>query len=199
MLNNRDVVDYVNGDYALSNNRLFALGENFSWNLVENAEKLETLQSELADFNTVSRFAVQYDHLKPLEASVELLRVVESKTQYEIGPDKKYGWLFDDFMLSDNYEDVFVDLSFDLQSLDTASPMPLVVVKLDSYYMSLRLNSSEDVSLNTGDEEHYYYHLNAPLLEDSQGKLLKIYLYNNSGGAMRYGNIKIQVSGVRKS
>lgn len=199
MLNNRDVVDYVNGNYVLSNNRLFILAENFSWDFVDNAEKHSQLKSELADFNTVSHYAVQYDYLQPMEKTVELIRVFESRTRNELGPNNEFGYLFDAFELTDNYEDVFVDISLDLQSMDTTKTLPFVVARLDPYYMSLKLTSSDDVSLNTGKEEHYHYHLSVPMQEDCQGKSLRIYLYNKSGGAMRYENVKIQVSGARKS
>ena len=157
------------------------------------------MKSELADFNTVSHYAVQYDYLQPMEKTVELIRVFESRSRNELGPNNEFGYLFDAFELNDNYEDVFVDISLDLQSMDTTKTLPFVVVRLDTYYMSLKLTSSDDISLNTGKEEHYHYHLSAPLQEDCQGKSLNIYLYNKSGGAMRYENVKIQVSGARKS
>ena len=197
MLNNRDVVDYVNGDLVLSTNRLFTIGEDFSWDYYENAEKLDAIKSELADFNTVSCYAVQYDYLKPQENNGELLKVSDIRTRQEIGPDDEYGYLFDNFEMVEDFEDIFADISFDLQSMDTTKELPLVVVRLDTYYMALRLNSSDDVSLNTGKPEHYHIHLSIPLEKDCRGKLLKIYLYNKSKTTMQYDNVKIQVSGDR--
>lgn len=199
MLNNRDVVDYVNGDLVLSNNRLFRLAEDFTTDALDDAPKLEQLKAELADFQTVSCYAVQNDRLNYMDNAPELVKVYEMAQELQLGPQDEYGKFFEPYEFVDTYEDVFVDMVFDLQSLDTTKVLPLVVVELGKYYMSLRLRSSDDVPLNTGNEERFRYHLSIPLQEDSRGKVMKIYLYNKSGASMRYGNIKVQVYGARKS
>ena len=198
MLNNRDVVDYVNGDYVLTNNRLFILGEDLSWEPSDDDAKLASMQAELADFNTVSRYAVHKNHLNLLKGAPEFLIMSESEQQYHITPSDQYGTFFDAYEFTDSYDDVFVDIAFDLQSQDTTKALPLLVVELGKYYMALRLRSSDEVSLNTGNEECFRYLLSIPLQEDSQGKVLKMYLNNVERSTMDYGNIKVRVSGMRK-
>lgn len=196
MLNNRDVVDYVNGDYALSNNRLYVVHEDLSCDLVEDTAKQEQLKTELSDFHSVSCYAVLCDRLKPVENTVEVIRDAEYKDQYDMVADKEFCFLFDPYEFTDNYEDIFVDISFDYQSEDTT--LPFVVVNMDPYYMGINL-ASDEKNQNTEEASHFHHHLSIPIQEGCKGKTMRIYLHNPNKNTMRYGNIKIQISGARKS
>lgn len=65
MCNNRDVLDYLSGEYFLNNNRLMIPGPNLTWTPVDDVELLRYYQEELDNFEAVSRFVVQHNVLIP--------------------------------------------------------------------------------------------------------------------------------------
>lgn len=65
MRNNRDVLDYLSGEYFLNNNRLMIPGPNLTWTPVDDVELLRYYQEELDNFEAVSRFVVQHNVLIP--------------------------------------------------------------------------------------------------------------------------------------
>ncbi len=65
MLNNRDVVDYMSGDYYISNNTLAKFDENLSATVVKEEPLYHSLKEELDNFQVLSRFVVQFNRLEP--------------------------------------------------------------------------------------------------------------------------------------
>ena len=216
MLNNRDVVDYVNGDYVISNNRLFKLNKDLMSEPAENEVVLMRLRKELEDFQTISQFAVQNDHMLNYtqeERRILLQQNTDLESRYSsvfdnyvhqeddnhyalVEPNDMYPSLCDFLLLEDNYDELVLDFAFDLQSLDTLATLPVVTVHLEDYYMYLHLESPEGISLNTGNLEHYRYRLFVPVEEECKGKYLKIYFYNPHGASMKYDNIQVRVSAL---
>lgn len=201
MLNNRDVVDYINGDYMISNNHLFKFEGNLLTQVAEDADVLKRLQSELYDFNVASHYAVQHNHLNMTRGEKELLKEEIAENQLiTIDSTMEKVPLMEKLEMRANYEDVMVNLSFDLQSLDTEKALPLVIVRMGTYYMGLKLETEEDmVSLNTGRWEHYMYHLSIPVQQDCTGQFLEIYLLNQTKTNMNYDHVKITVEAVKKA
>jgi len=197
MLNNRDVVEYVDGDYFIANKHLYKIKDDLLLERIEDKKVQERLSAELNDFNVISQFAVQNDHLNLISNPKIPLVSVDKTDEVLIDPATEYSFFVKDLPIKENYEFIFVDLSFDLQSLDTVTKLPFVVVKLGKYYSGLKLETPDYVTLNTGNEEHYHYHLSIPMEADWEDELLKVYLYNNKKGSMRYYNLKVNVSAVR--
>lgn len=65
MRNNRDVIDYFSGKYAINKNTLIIMDSCVVGFAVDNPEKLQHYQEELGNFEAVSRFVVQHDLLMP--------------------------------------------------------------------------------------------------------------------------------------
>ena len=156
------------------------------------------------------------DHLMPAEHEMEVLR--DDAYDFELStspifsnylhedngnhyvlmkPELLYAPLFEPLLINTDKEDLLIDIAFDLQSLDTTTALPQVGVELGSYYMNMRLNSPDDISLNTGKVEHFHKHLSI-LNEESEGQKLKIYLFNSQKNTMKYDNIRINVSVVKE-
>ena len=216
MLNNRDVVDYVNGDYMISNDKLYRLDEELRATPYENDSVLAKMRRELEEFDALSRFAVMNDHLVPAEHEMEVLRddvydfelstspifshhLREDAGNHYVFMDSEllYAPLFEPLLINTDKEDLLVNIAFDLQSMDTTKALPQIGVELGSYYMSMRLNSPEDVSLNTGKVERFHRQLSI-MNEESKGQILKIYLFNPQKNTMKYDNIRINVSVVKE-
>ena len=216
MLNNRDVVEYVNDRHLLSNNRLFAVDEDLLVHPEKDERTLERLKSELADYQVVSQFAVLHDHLnlrgKDLKTLKKILLDFESYcdsyySRYIKERDDNHVVYFDstkvyipmlqDLPLELDYENIYIDFAFDLQGLDAQRELPLLVVELDDFYASMRLNAEDDTSLNTGKQEHFQTRLSIPAHGKYQGKTLKAYLFNYNKTTLWYDNLQIVVSAKR--
>ena len=65
MLNNRDVVDYVDGNYLINHNTMMRFDDNLVGTAVEDGERYRRMKEELEDFQYLSRFVVQHDFLMP--------------------------------------------------------------------------------------------------------------------------------------
>lgn len=68
MLNNRDVVDYVSGDYFINHKTLVRFDERMTGTILEDEQQFLRLKEELDDFQFLSRFAVQHDFILPGDA-----------------------------------------------------------------------------------------------------------------------------------
>ncbi|MCR5013382.1 MAG: LTA synthase family protein [Bacteroidales bacterium] len=196
MLNNRDVVEYLNGDFFLSNNRLFRVDEHFLLDQVDDEKNKVRMKKEMDDYNTLSRYAVQTDHLNHTDRSQIVLRSVNKEEESLIEPDMKYINLMENLIVKDVYQDLFVELSVDVQSLDTTVKMPFVVVKWSDYYMGVKMVSDDEVSLNTGEMEHFHTRLSISMDPAWKGEPLKIYFYNSAEGRMAYNHVRLNVSAV---
>ena len=213
MLNNRDVLTYINGHYVVSNNRLFTIERNLLSRLIDDPAVMDQLKQELRDFNVVGQYAVQNGKLNLSMSPMEELRnelcdfegrysdiykncVIEQDDGHVALMDstKRYAPLFDKMLFNEDYDYVFVNLSFDLQSLDTERKLPVIAVELGDYYISLKLVADDESSLNTGKMEHYHYKLPIPVPGSSRGKTLKMYLFNAGNTRMIYDNIKVNVT-----
>ena len=196
MLNNRDVVEYFSGDYYIANNRLYKVDDKLLQTQIEDEAVLQRMKKEMNDFKTVSCFAVQYDHLDPMSQNQRLLRSVETPNTVTIKPDREYLGLIEDLVVTEVFDDLVVDISLDLLSLDTLNKLPFIAVRFGEFYMGLRMYSAEEVSLNTGQPEQFHYHLNIPMEAAWKDECLKIYFYNKTKGHMQFSNLKINVSAV---
>lgn len=65
MRNNRDVVDYLSGDYFINRNALIKMDPFIIGFDTDNDKLYQLYKAELDDFETVSRFVVQHDVLMP--------------------------------------------------------------------------------------------------------------------------------------
>lgn len=216
MLNNRDVVEYVDSLFLLSNNHVFSFDEQLVNHWAKDQKVIQWLKPELNDFNVVSQFAVLHDHLNLKRKGQETLKslAVNFESRYDkyykhhvtkigdnhvarVDTTKVYGPLMKAMKLTVDYQDIYLDIAFDLQGLDTLRALPMLVVELGDYYVSAQLNSEEETSLNTGEKEHFQAHISIAVPDGSEGKLLKAYLHNNAKTTMIYDNLQIRVSAKR--
>jgi uncharacterized sulfatase len=63
MLNNRDVVDYIDGEYVLDHQYVIRLNPDFTAVMVYDDSLSQQLIKRLEDYQTISKFACSYNHL----------------------------------------------------------------------------------------------------------------------------------------
>lgn len=188
MLNNRDVVDYIHGDYMVSNNRLYRIDEELLSHPLDDDSLLDRIKLELDTFNALSQFAVMNDRLMPALAETEVLCDYVRDEQLVLDSEMLYGSLFESMTITTDRADLMLDIAFDFQNLDAGHELPVVGIELGSYIMMLPLDSADG---------HFHRHVSV-LNEESKDKLLKIYLFNPHKATMKYGKVKINVAVVKE-
>lgn len=212
MLNNRDVVDYYEGDYFLSNNKVFVIDSNFEHQYVNDENITQTMTEHLNSYSVVSRFTVQHDFLKKTENRYPLLnysldfkintigifsdflKTENDNVSVQIDEKNEYGPLFQRIDIPEDAASILIELSMDLICHDISKELPSIVFQSNDFYVSIAINDDLGNPLNTGQWEHFHTKITIPVSDEMNGDNLKIYLYNSQRTIMEYDNLKIDVS-----
>ena len=211
MLNNRDVIDYVNGEYFLCRSNLFKINENLELTAVDNPLLYERFKKELNDYNTLSIYAVESNFLNN-DNDNDLINIADyyfdfDNTSHKIynvldSLDNKFAYfnenveyisLYPYYIVDDDYTQFRVNVSFDLKTY-TDNKLPILVFSVGDFYQSVPLISMYDESLNTGNLEHFNKKINIVNKGKSyKGEKLKIYFWNTSKDRMMFDNVKVLI------
>lgn len=212
MLNNRDVVDYYEGDYYLSNNKVFVTDSNLVHQYVYDDSITQMMIEHLNNYSTVSHFTVGHDFLKkndklcpimsysldfenesnPLFS--EYLKKNDGNISVQIDETVNYGPICPHITIPLDAAAITIELTMDLLSHDISKDLPLLVFQSGQYYTSISMTDDSGNSLNTGNWEHFYAKSNIPVSEDMYGDVLKIFLFNSQHTIMEYDNLKVNVN-----
>lgn len=210
MLNNRDVIDYINGEYFLCRSNLFKIDENLELTSVNNPLLYERFKKELNDYNTLSLYAVESNFLNNVN-DTNLVDIAEFHFDFDNTTNKIYNVVdsagnkfayFDEnvdyislypyFIIDDDYTQFRVNISFDLKTF-TENKLPLLVFSVGDFYQSVPLTSMNNESLNTGKLEHFNKRININKGKSYKGEKLKIYFWNTSKDRMMFDNVDILI------
>lgn len=211
ILNNRDIVEYLNGREALCSGKLLLEDSLFVGHPVEDGQRLQAMQTELDHLNLVERYVVQNDLLMPHDANTILydayldfeqhtLQVFDKYTvrregYLSIGNDIDYLSLCSNIAVRPIYGNVMVELSFDIRNLDPSRELPLLTIALGSDEKRYRLETLSGESLNTGQWEHFHLRNMLNTMEVEHTEALKLYLWNHDGTEYHLDNLVITVEG----
>ncbi len=212
MLNNRDVIDYLNGEYFLCRSKLYKIDSDLCLTLVDDPDLYQKLKKELDDYNLISAYAVEGNFLN-CESESNFVDVAEYYFDIDDRSDKVYDKLtvdsldnkfvyFDEkreyislypyYEVKDDYTKFIVYVSFDLQSC-TDKKLPLLVYSIGDFNKSVPLVSLQNENLNTGEKEHFVNRIIIDGNKSFKDEKLKIYFRNSSKTAMIFDNIKVHI------
>lgn len=212
MLNNRDVVDYLNGEYFLCRSKLFKIDSDLRLTLVDNADLHQKLKKELDDYNLISAYALENNFLNS-EKDANFIDIAEYHFDFDNKSDKIYDYLTVDslgnkFVYFDENEEyislypyleidkdftqLIASVSFDLQSF-TDNKLPILIYNVGDFYQAVPLVSPQNESLNTGKLEHFANRILISKNDNYKGEKLKIYLRNTSQDRMMFDNVNILI------
>ncbi len=212
MLNNRDVIDYLNGKYFLCRKNLYEIDENLELDKIENPDLYEKLKNELDDYNLLGVYAIESNFLNN-EGDLSMLDIAEyhfdidniTDDVYEEltldSLDNKYVYfdenqefisLYPYWEVDDDYTKLSVNVSFDLKSY-TENKLPVLIFTVGDFYQGVPLVSLQNESLNTGNLEHFVKRINISKGESYKGEKLKIYLWNKTDDRMMFDNINVLI------
>lgn len=196
MLNNRDVTQYVNGDYFINASGLYELQEDMNLKPCDDEAMYERLKAELADFHLLSCYAVHGNRLQGEHDDLYNVVVAESYEEEEktIKPEEEYHRLIMT-EITQNLSLVKINVEFDVQSMDSLAPLPRIAFEKGSFYQIVPLVSIMGNPLNTGQKEHFECTVIAPMYGVTSDETLKVYLWNSKKTSATVSNIKTSVLG----
>lgn len=213
ILNNRDIEEYLNDTLFITYNRLFCVHDNITVEAIDDEKLLQTMTEKLNAEKSISKYAVYYNCLKPINANSDDLiysfaNNLENKSSLEEIPvddngnkvihldsDKEFGPLCESFTLDDNYKSLNISAKFNFKNLSD-KPMPLFVVSIEKdgkflYYNTRTLLHEKDVETSGwmifNDRE------NIQIKDNCEGATMKIYLWNRDKGDIMYDNINVSI------
>ncbi len=209
MLNNRDVVDFLDGKWYLTDSRVAKLDPKFSGTPVDDDSIYMMLKKQLADFDFISRYVVKNDVLIPQDAHTVLydmhldferntLEVFDKYLVRDSGylciSDKtEYLSLCSDIVVRPKYENVVVEVSFDLRC--PAEKSPILMVDCGPQRQQQSLDTGAESLVNTGGWSHFHTRWVVNTLEFEGAEALKVYLWNKAKRPYYVDNVVISVDG----
>jgi len=195
MLNNRDVTQYVNGDYFINASGLYELQEDMNLKPCDDKSIHERLKSELDDFNMLSCYAVHGNKLLNERNDLYNVMVAESYKQDDVmAADEEYHRLIKT-EIKQGVSLVGVNISFDIQSEDSLSVLPTLVVTKGSFSRYIPLVSATGSPLNTGRKERFECAVVVPVNKDSENGDLKVFLWRKAETFLNLSDVRVNVLG----
>lgn len=210
MLNNRDVIDYINGEYFLCRSNLYRIDDDLTLNTIDNKFLYNKLKNELDDYNLLGSYALKSNFLNN-ENDNDLIELAEYHYDFDkttddifkniatdslgnkfihIKENNEYTTLYPYLEIDEDYKNFNIYVSFDLKSFND-NKLPLLVYHIGSFYQTMPLVSIHNESLNTGKTERYIGRIMISKDMSFKGEKLKIYLRNMSNNEMSLDNIDI--------
>ena len=211
MLNNRDVIDYINGEYFLCRSNLYKIDDDLTLNTVENKKLHSRFQRELDDYNLLGNYALKSNFLNN-ENDNDMINIGEFHYDFDkktndifdnistdslgnkllhIKENDEYTSLYPYLEIDNDYSSFSIYVSFDLKSYNK-NKLPLLIYHIGDFYQAMSLVSIlNNESLNTGELEHYVGRIMISKGKSFNGEKLKIYLRNVSGNEMTLDNIDL--------
>lgn len=213
MLNNRDVTDFLSDTLYISHSRLFIVTDNLELTQIENQQLLDSMLENLEKYQTISEYVVNNDYLKKnsKQENICLINVdfdntniklfekeivdIDGNKCLQIGNDTKYGSICQNIIFDKDINRIKVEIRFDIQSLDTASALPKLVIEkngTEPYYSATNIDSS----FNTGKQQSFSFKTTINFKGETKGDKLKIYLWNAQNATLIYDNLFVKIDEV---
>ena len=210
MLNNRDVIDYVSGEYFLCRSNLYRMDDDLTLNTVEDEKLYNKLKSELDDYNLLGSYALKSNFLNN-DDDKDLTQIAEYNYDFDNTTDDifkgitldslgnkfayikkgtEYTKLFPYLKIEEDYTSFNIYVSFDMKSYNK-NKLPLLIYNVGDFYQTMPLVSLQNESLNTGDLEHYVSRIMISKGKSFKGETLKVYLRNMSDNEMMFDNVNV--------
>jgi phosphoglycerol transferase MdoB-like AlkP superfamily enzyme len=190
MNDNREIVDYLSGNYYLSNGKLFAVGERLSLEKSNDRKMLKKLEHELTVFKRTNSYVCNENKIIPGEVYCNSLKysMVEAQSMTEL---KKFNDEYHSLTapISVKNKPVYIDISFNYkyEGRDELS----MVYQLSTTHDSLLSWNCCNISNNLND---FQAHLLIPENNISDSIIsLKLYFWNKSKVGFSYSNLNMLV------
>lgn len=213
MLNNRDVVEFLEDNYFICRQKLFEFDSNLCVTQVDNSVTYDRLKTNLDNYHKLSVMAVNNSMLMPIDLENAKI-IVDSFYDFDDAEDwcKKHitksndnSYLYADSLsefiplypykeIEDECHTINVDIAFNIMSYDTLKLLPPLVVSIGDFYTSTHLLSPTNTTINTGKTEFFKKNICIHINEKRINQTLKVYLWNKGKSTFMIDDVHIRVS-----
>lgn len=129
MLNNRDVIQYLHGDYMLDHDRLYLVDSTMHADEIENDSVKNQLKEYLRQYKNIDRFVTKNDYLLKKPDNLKTLFDFEGddKASYHINKNRTQN-LCDGIVFDSVYERIYVDVKFRYELKNKVDPQEIFIV-----------------------------------------------------------------------
>ena len=208
--NNRDIIDYIRGEYYLCEDRLYHLLPDLRIKEIGNKAMLSKMMQELDDFKTLNSYVIQKNRLLPMnlfypeDMKQELLVSMNSVPLDLSDSVSEFHTIFKNLKLEHNFKylDVALDFSFRSKKKEAANLPAIILTVLNSGEQPLVWHSVGFYETNDPD-----YHPGAwnqvsirrsfdlSICPDVKGQHINSYFWNWNKGIVRFRDAKITITG----
>jgi len=217
MRNNRDIRDYLMGDYYLATDNLYKVEDNMDLEQVDKPSIKAQMKKELNDFKNLNLMTLNglnshissaveplisssydfenkvpdyfKDYISTGEAASGTHSVILKKKQ-------PYGGIMPNIELDEGISRIYIELSFKVYVQDFGKQNPLLVFSIEKNGNSLVWEANNPLN-NFGTTNQWHTVKVSKTLflnpEDSKGSTFKLYLWNQHGTQMYYDDIKVNI------
>lgn len=225
MRNNRDVIDYLNDNYLIVNQRVYKVLDDLQVEQVYDKKVQQRLVAERSAFAHISRYVSNIDYLmspesqkrqrlchyvwdfeKSVHAYFQNIVVPLAENNHCVMANQNHPYLplMLPLILDDNYDCAFLDFSFDMKLSKRGRPVVNVIVEISddketAYYQFFDVYSETGQAVRPKQWQRCRFKT-ALLLKgiDVKGKSLKVVAYSQQGTLVQIDNLTAQVEVPKK-
>ncbi len=159
MLNNREVVQYLHGDYMIDQDRVFIVDSTLYADEIENDSIKNQLKEYLRQYKNIDRYVTRNNFLLKKPDNLKELLSYENLeiTDYHIDKDRQQT-LCDNVVYDTAYERIYIDISFKYNIKNNADPQNIYIVfkAVDNKPQSLFYKSYRFSEITTKSDDGNY-------------------------------------------
>ena len=218
MRNNRDIRDYLHGDYYLASENLYKLHDTMHLEKINDDEIKSQLKNELHSYKNLNAFSfISSNHEKYTSVSdlaefdlsfekgkndyysdeIDTLVANSGKHSLILKKEQEYGSIIPSIILDGDITRVYIEASFMVLVSESGKQNPLLVASIQNNEKNQVWEGMGIMNDNFGKEHKWKKVSISKTLflenENSKGSELKLYLWNQHGTEMNYDDIKVRI------
>ena len=204
MRNNRDVDQYLHGDYMLDRNRVFKVDTTLFAYEIEDDSVKNVLKEYLQQYKNIDRYVTRNDYLlKKPDNLTDLMDYANNDVvEYHINKDGVLK-ICDSIVFDGNFERIYVDVTFSYKIKNNADPQEMFIVFKtdDKLPASLLYKAYKFSEMTVKSEENDILRTKTTFFvsnEDVMKYPLDILIFTREELDIELGDLKINVEGLPK-
>lgn len=204
MRNNRDVDQYLHGDYMLDRNRVFKVDTTLFAYEIEDDSVKNVLKEYLQQYKNIDRYVTRNDYLlKKPDNLTDLMDYANNDVvEYHINKDGVLK-ICDSIVFDGNFERIYVDVTFSYKIKNNADPQEMFIVFKtdDKLPASLLYKGYKFSEMTVKSEENDVLRTKTTFFvsnEDVMKYPLDILIFTREELEIELGDLKINVEGLPK-
>lgn len=194
MLNNRDMEDYLHGDYVCSKGRLYKIDSALQCNMVRNDTLLSQMEHELSTMRALFEYTCNHDFLlKEYSRNAACVWRQSIAKSITLHPDDEFGMVCDKFTLEKNVNFLHLVVSMEATCNKNVYPQIVVSLKKDGQQIYYNNIDIQPVAGKGKKIKHFQLKNTYYIGKNTQGAEVNIYLWNHQKVDFTYSHVDVKV------